>query len=72
MEMLELRRDSPSVVAQRITYEAIMKNGGVLKIDITEKMIDYVHRFSGEYKAALKTERSHQAEGERDVQRESD
>ena len=53
------------MVAQRIIYEGAMKKGGVLKIDVNEEMIEYVHRSNGEYKAALTAERSRQAEGEK-------
>ena len=53
------------MVVQRIIYEGVMKKGGVLKIDINEEMIEYVHRSNGEYKAALTAERSRQAEGEK-------
>ena len=53
------------VVVQRITYEGIMKDGGVLKIDINKKMIEYVCRSNGEYKAVLEKERSPQTEHEK-------
>ena len=42
-----------------------MKKGGVLEIDINEEMIEYVHCSIGKYKAAFKTERWRQAEGEK-------
>ena len=53
------------MVAERITFEGIMKKGDALKIDINEEMIEYVHCSNGEYKAAFKAERSRQAEGEK-------
>ena len=46
------------MVARRIIYEGAVKKGGVLKIDVNEEMIEYVHRSNAEYKAALTTERS--------------
>ena len=58
------------MVAQRITFESIMKEGGVLKIDINEEMIEYVHRSNGEYKATFKTVDA-RLKVKRDVQRES-
>lgn len=45
-------------IAQAITYDGIMKEGGVLKIDINREMIENVRRPNGEYKATLKEERS--------------
>ena len=53
------------MVAERITFEGIMKKGVALKVDINEEMIEYVHCSNGECKAAYKAERSRQAEGER-------
>ena len=45
------------VVAQRITYEGIVKEGDVLKISVNKEMIDYVCCFNGEYKAVYKLEK---------------
>ena len=46
--MLQENMKNASVVAQRITYEGIMKEGDVLKIDVNKEMIEYVHRSNGE------------------------
>ena len=54
-----------SVVAQRFAYEGIMKEGGVLKVDVNKTMIDYVRRSHGEYTAALEKEKSRKTEGEK-------
>ena len=43
-----------SVVAQRIVYEGIMNDGGVLKADINSKMLNFVGRSRAVYEFCWK------------------
>ena len=62
---LQENMKNASVVAQRIAYEGIMKEGGALKVEINQEMMDYVRRSNGVYKAALEKERLRQTQGEK-------
>ena len=54
-----------SVVAQRIVHEGIMKEGGVLKVDIKSKILNFVRRSSSVYELALEENLKMQTEGEK-------
>ena len=63
--LLQENTKNALVVAQRIAYEGVMKEGGVLKVEINKEMLDYDCHSNGEYKAALEKGRLCQTEGEK-------
>ena len=48
------RRVESSLFSKRMVYEGIMKEGEIIKVDITNKMIDYIDRSHQLYQAAQK------------------
>ena len=48
------RRVESSLFSKRMVYEGIMKEGEIIKVDITNKIIDYIDRSHQLYQAAQK------------------
>ena len=42
LEIIENNLKEFSLVSQRIVYESIMKEGRIMKVDISNEMIDYI------------------------------
>ena len=49
-----------SLVLKRMVYEGIMKEGGIMKADISNEMIDYIGRSHRLYQVAQKESRENQ------------
>ena len=60
-----------SLVGQRVFYEGITNEGGVLKVDINRKLLYYARRARAEYTHALKENKKLQTAREKHKQEPS-
>ena len=59
-EITENNPKESELVSQRMVYEGIMKEGRIIKADISNEMIDYVGRSHRLYQAAQKESKENQ------------
>ena len=69
-EIIENNLKESSLVSQRMLYEGLMKDGEIMKVDIRNKMIDYVGRSHRLYQAAQKESKEHQIPYEKNAYKE--
>ena len=64
-QFLEVNMKESSVVNQRIVYEGILNEGGILKVKVDSTMLKYVKQSANEYQLALEKNRKRQTFGEK-------
>ena len=64
-QILEVNMKESSVVNQRIVYEGILNEGGILKVKVDSTMQKYVKQSANEYQLALEKNRKRQTAGEK-------
>ena len=64
-DMLVENLKETSLIAQRQVYDAIIANGGVLKIEVTSKMLTYAIQSRSRYQECLKRKREQVSDEER-------
>ena len=68
-QILEVNMKESSVVNQRIAYEGILNEGGILKVKVDSTMLKYVKQSANEYQLALKKNEKRPTAGEKKKER---
>ena len=64
-QILEVYMKESSAVNQRIVYEGILNEGGILKVRVDSTMLKNVKQSANDYRLALEKNRKRQTAGEK-------